>query len=500
MRKYIVVSALTATLVTVGLVLIAKKAGWLHSGTFRIEQVQQTPVQSALYTLDDKGNPIPLDFTATAEKVTNAVVHIKSTQTAQASRQGQMPEDYFGGNDLFERFFGPQFRFETPEPRDRSGAGSGVIISDDGYIVTNNHVISNADEIEVTLNDNRSFKAKLIGTDPTTDIALLRIDADKLPNLVFSNSDNVRVGEWVMAVGNPFNLNSTVTVGIVSAKARNINILREQQHAIESFIQTDAAINPGNSGGALVDLDGRVIGINTAIASPTGSYSGYGFAIPSNIVSKVVQDFIEYGSVQRGFIGAMIRSVDNALAKEQGLKIIQGVFVENVVEDGAADKAGIKAGDVITAVNEKPTNTASALLEAIGRQRPGDKLKITVNRKGDVRNYDVVLKNQSGSTERIREELSTFSENLGADLATISNQRAEDLEISGGVEIKKLKPGKLRRQTTIKEGFIITHVNDKPIRSVKELDLALSGKKGGVMLSGIYPGENGQYYYAIGLE
>jgi len=505
MKKYILISGVTALLVTGGLLLAARYFGWIGSRSIKIEHVSQNPVRGAMFTLNQDGEIVPLDFTRTAEKVLHAVVHIQSTQTQAArggARGGSPFEDFFGGDDLFERFFGPQFRFEGPgNPRDpqlRMGSGSGVIISADGFIITNNHVIADADDIEVTLNDNRNYKARLIGADPTTDLALLQIEEKGLPTLTFMNSDEVRVGEWVMAVGNPFNLNSTVTAGIVSAKARNINILRDQ-FAVESFIQTDAAINPGNSGGALVDLEGRLIGINTAIASPTGSYSGYGFAIPANIVKKVVEDLAEFGTVQRGFIGAVIRNVDNQLAREKNLDVLRGVYVDSLVSGGAAEQAGIRAGDVIVAINQSEVHTNSELLEMIARHRPGDKLSVTVNRGGKHKAFQVILNNRDGNTSTVRNEGVALKEKLGADLATLSRERGQKLGIEGGVEVRKLHPGKLRKETNMRDGFVITRVNGRGVSSVDELEKALSGKEGGVMLEGVYPDASGTYYYAFGM-
>lgn len=503
MKKYILVSAVTAVIVSTLIWLAVQHFGLTGSSVLRVEHVSQTPVRGAMFTVNAEGDLVPLDFTRTAERVIDAVVHIKASQTVAANSRsrGRNPMDDFFGDDLFERFFGPQFRFESPGPREpqvRMGTGSGVIISVDGYIITNNHVIADADDIEVTLNDNRNFKARLVGVDPTTDLALLQIEADGLPTLTFMNSDEVKIGEWVMAVGNPFNLNSTVTAGIVSAKARNINILRDQ-FAVESFIQTDAAINPGNSGGALVDLEGRLIGINTAIASPTGSYSGYGFAIPSNIVRKVVEDLAEFGTVQRGFIGAVIRSVDNDLAREKKLDVVRGVYVDSLVAGGAAEAAGIKAGDVIVAVNQADVNTNSELLEMIARHRPGDKLSIRVNRGGSLKTFTVVLNNRDGNTARIKEESSSLKEKLGAELATLPKERAKKLEIPGGVEVKKLGPGKLRKETGMKEGYIITRVNGKEVTQVQDVERILEGHQGGVFLEGRYADVPGVVYYAFGL-
>ncbi|KAB2821325.1 MAG: trypsin-like serine protease, partial [Paludibacter sp.] len=305
------------------------------------------------------------DFTVAAELTVNAVVHVKVKSEVQVSQ--------FGGRDqLFEYFFGPQFRQQQPQIRE--GAGSGVIISEDGYIVTNNHVIDKSKEIEVVLNDKRTYSATVVGADPNTDIALLKIDEKNLPYIIFGNSDSLKVGEWVLAVGNPFNLTSTVTAGIVSAKARNINILNSAM-PIESFIQTDAAVNPGNSGGALVNQRGELVGINTAIASRTGSYAGYSFAVPTTIVRKVVDDLKEFGEVQRALLGVVITTVTADVAQDYNLGKIEGVYVDNVSDNGAAKEAGIRSGDVIIAVGNKKVNTNAELQEAVSQYRPGDDVK-----------------------------------------------------------------------------------------------------------------------------
>lgn len=476
-----------------------------NSSTIQIQHINNSPSKSAVYTVDENGEIIPLDFTVTAEKVIDGVVHIKSTQIGGNSFQSQSApnpfKDFFG--DEFEQFFGPQFKFENPNSRQRSpariGTGSGVVISDEGYIVTNNHVISDADDIEVTLHDNRTFKATVIGTDPSTDLALLRIKADDLVVVPFVNSDEVKVGEWVMAVGNPFSLNSTVTAGIVSAKGRNINILKEQ-YAVENFIQTDAAINPGNSGGALVNLSGGLIGINTAIASPTGAYSGYGFAVPTNIVQKVVEDLIQFGTVQRGVLGIMIRTVDGNFAKEKGLNLTQGVYVDSLMNNSAAGKAGVKAGDVITKVNDKTVNNSPELQGMIARYRPGEKVKLTIDRKGKVKDIEVILNNRNGNTELATKDTREIIKILGAELEDVDKKLAKQLNIDGGVKVKKLYAGKLRKSTQMREGFIITHADGHAVKSVDDLAEILENKKGGVMIEGVYEDLPGEYYYAFGLD
>lgn len=476
-----------------------------NTNTIQIQHIDSSPSKSAVYTVDENGKVVPLDFTATAEKVIDGVVHIKSTQIGGSSFQSQQApnpfRDFFG--DEFEQFFGPQFKFETPNGRQRSparvGTGSGVVISDEGYIVTNNHVIADADDIEVTLHDNRTFKATVIGTDPSTDLALIRIKADDLRVVPFVNSDEVKVGEWVMAVGNPFSLTSTVTAGIVSAKGRNINILKEQ-YAVENFIQTDAAINPGNSGGALVNLNGGLIGINTAIASPTGSYSGYGFAVPANIVSKVVEDLIQYGTVQRGVLGIMIRTVDGNFAKEKEIDLTQGVYVDSLMANSAAGKAGVKSGDIITKVNGKIVNTSSELQGMIARYRPGEKVTLTVNRKGKIKDIEVILNNRNGNTNLASKDTRKVIKILGAEFENVDKKLAKKLNIDGGVKVTTLYAGKLRKSTQMQEGFIITKVDGQKIKSVDEMVKILENKKGGVMLEGIYEDLPGEYYYAFGLN
>lgn len=473
--------------------------------SFRIEHISGTPVVGAAYTLNKEGEVIPLDFTEVAKRVMPAVVNIKSTQIKRLQNNYYRSDPYkeFFDDEIFKHFFGPDFRYESPNPQNRGpqarvGTGSGVIINEDGYIVTNNHVINEADDIEVSLEDNRVFKAAVIGTDPSTDLALLQIKANNLPYLPLVNSDEVEVGEWVLAVGNPFNLNSTVTAGIVSAKGRNINILQDQS-AIESFIQTDAAINPGNSGGALVNLRGGLVGINTAIASPTGVYTGYGFAVPSNIVSKVVSDLRKYGMVQRGYLGIMIRSVDGNLAREKDLEVNQGVYVDSITTKSAAGEAGVKVGDVILKVDDSDITTSAELLEIIGRHHPGDKITLKINRKGKEMEFRVTLRNEDGKEKMEERDSKEILNILGVELAEIDRNTARKLELEGGIQVTKLYNGKLKRHTDIKTGFIITRVDGKPVTSLEKFIEYMENKKGGVMIEGVYEDYPGKYYYAFGL-
>ncbi len=462
------------------------------SKSVTVEHVNRMPSAAANYIPSADGTP--LDFTETAAKVVDAVVHIKSTQArsnAQNSREIPAP---------FRDFFGDEFFRDNPGNRPQVGSGSGVIFNADGYIVTNNHVIDNASDIEVTLHDNRTYKATVVGADPNTDLAVIQIKEENLPYLPFVDSDEVKVGQWVLAVGNPFSLNSTVTAGIVSAKGRNINILRER-FAVESFIQTDAAINPGNSGGALVNLAGGLVGINTAIASPTGSYSGYGFAVPSNIVSKIVEDLLEFGQVQRGVLGVMIRSVDGNLAREKALDLNNGVFVDSLLENSAAGEAGVKPGDVIISAEGVPTKTASKLQEVIALRRPGDEISLKVNREGKEMAFKVKLNGSLGNkVVAANKEARDLSSRLGVQLETLPEDVAQKLNIEGGVRVKQLFAGKLRRDTNMREGFIITKVDGRTVTSVEEVEKLLQNKTGGVMLEGVYEDQPGQHYYAFGLS
>jgi len=429
--------------------------------------------------IPQEANQVP-DFTYAAEKAIHAVVHVKTKSTRSYSYN---PFFFFWG--------------ERPdmEPEPQMGFGSGVIISTDGYIVTNNHVIDKSEEIEVVLNDRRSFTAKVIGTDKDTDLALIKIEAKDLAVVPYGNSDDLKLGQWVLAIGNPYNLTSTVTAGIVSAKARNINILSDRRTAIESFIQTDAAVNPGNSGGALVNTRGELVGINAAIASTTGSYVGNSFAIPVNIVKKVVGDLTEYGAVQRAVLGVEISEITQELAKEKKIDKLEGVYVGGIRENGAALDAGIKEGDVIMSVNNVPVNSPSELQEQISRYRPNDKVNVLIRRDNKDKMFSVTLRNMSGNTQIVKKGETTSV--LGASFEEISQDDKRELGIKYGVRVVTLEPGKLLK-SGVKEGFIITHVNNKPVSSVDELENFLSKTKGGVLFEGIYP-DGMKAYYAIGM-
>ena len=446
----------------------------------KIVEVESRP--AALFTRNPATPETNADFTIAAEKAIHSVVHVKT----KAMRES------YSYNPFYEFFFGER---QPSQPQPVMGYGSGVIISDEGYIVTNNHVIQGMDNIEVVLNDRRSFEAEVIGTDRSTDLALLKIDTEDLVPLKFGNSDQLKLGEWVLAVGNPYNLTSTVTAGIISAKARNINILQDQL-AIESFIQTDAAVNPGNSGGALVNTFGELVGINTAIASRTGAFSGYSFAIPASIVKKVTSDIKEFGTVQRAILGVSIEDVSQELAKEKKFKNLNGVYINGIRDGSAAKEAGIKEGDVILSVNKVPTNTTSALQEQISRYRPGDKVEVIVIRDNKEKPFSVVLRNMGGNTDIVqRDEIISA---LGASFIPASSEELSRLNIKNGVKVASLTRGKLS-QAGVKEGFIITKINTTSVNTIEDIKNILSKiKKGGVYIEGIYP-DGVAAYYAFGL-
>jgi serine protease Do len=443
--------------------------------TVRIQE--EHPMQYVGLSPGQEGN-LP-DLTYAAENSVHSVVHIM-TQSVRGS--------WYGGNPFLE-FFGYRYR---QEPQIAQGFGSGVIISEDGYIVTNNHVIEDAQKIVVGLNDKREFEARLIGRDPNTDVALLKIDTEELPYLTYGSSNDLKLGEWVLAVGNPFYLNSTVTAGIVSARARNLGINQEQL-SIESFIQTDAAVNPGNSGGALVNQRGELIGINTAIASQTGSYAGYSFAIPVTIVKKVVEDLKEFGEVQRALLGVSISDVTAEIAKKNNLEKIEGVYVGDVSDNGAAKEAGIKPGDVILSISGVKVNSGAELQEKISQFRPGDDVKIVIKRNNSEKQFTVTLRNKHGDTQIVRDNVTV----LGAEFEEISINDKERLDLSYGIKIIHLNRGTLK-DAGLKEGFIITNVNKKPVYEVNDLKREIENARGGILIEGVYPnGENVYYVFGI---
>lgn len=423
-----------------------------------------------------------MDFTQAVERSIDAVVHVKTKEFRE-----------YAVNPLYEFFFGDQ---PSGEPPPILGFGSGVIISGKGYIVTNNHVIAGSDEVVVVLNDKREFTATVMGADPTTDIALLKVDGGDLRPLKFGNSDALKLGEWVLAIGNPYNLTSTVTAGIVSAKARGeMGIMRRQEFGIESFIQTDAAVNPGNSGGALINTQGELVGINTAIASRTGAFSGYSFAVPVSIVEKVVTDLIEYGEVQRAILGVNITTVTAELAEAMDIDAIEGVYVSNVRPEGAARQAGIKEGDVIISVDDTRVNSSAQLQETVSQYRPGQEVQVIVKRDGKLKQFEVVLRNLEGNTEFVKK--SDVIEVLGASFEPISDREKQTLGINKGVKVTSVKPGKFMK-VGIEKGFVLTSVNKKPVGSVKDITDILKNSEGGIIIEGLDQ-KGSRAYFAFGM-
>lgn len=422
-----------------------------------VEQESRFAMPTALF---DSKPAQPVDLTGAAESSIHAVVHIKSTQLGKTQTVTQMP-------DIFDFFFGDGMgRQQQVRTQPRVGFGSGVIISKDGYIVTNNHVIDGADEIDVKLNDNREFKGRLIGTDPNTDLALVKIDGDDFPTIPIGNSDALKVGEWVLAVGNPFNLTSTVTAGIVSAKARSLGVYNG---GIESFIQTDAAINQGNSGGALVNARGELVGINAVLSSPTGAYAGYGFAIPASIMTKVVDDLKEFGAVQRAILGISGYDLGDERTKDKDLGTVEGVYVAEVTDGSGAKAAGIETGDVIVKIAGKKVHNMAELQENLALHRPGDKVEVSIMRNKKEKTLDVTLKNMQGNTEVVKKfDLSM----LGAAFKPISDDVKRHLGVSYGMQVTGVENGKFA-EAGIKKGFVILKINGNKIANEEDLAEAL---------------------------
>lgn len=437
-----------------------------------------------IYTASATENTYP-DLSYAAERAVKAVVNIEVTKEVASSRS----------MDPFFFFFG------MPEgmgsKRETQAGGSGVIISSDGYVVTNNHVTEGAKQVKVKLADGRAFDAQIIGSDPSTDVALLKIEAKELPTIPFGSSDDLRLGEWVLAIGYPMGLQSTVTAGIVSAKARSLGAI-DNRYGIESFIQTDAAVNPGNSGGALVNSRGELIGINTIIKSSTGSYVGYSFAVPETIVRKVVVDLKESGVVQRAVLGITFRAIDqqfiDQMGDDTGIDKVGGVYVASVVEDGSAAKAGIRKGDIIITIDGLAVNDSATLLEQIGKRRPGDKIEVGIVRNDKKMTLSVTLQNRTGEAKLLSREDVDVSETLGGRFATASAKLCKELDIRGGIQVTKISEGGLMQRARIKEGFIITHINDKTITSVDDLDKLTDKIRS---IDGIYPNGRASSYTII---
>jgi serine protease Do len=492
-----------------GLLTSAVLGGGVAVGGYKLLEPERPVVPQAVtdpnmrYTSELRSSayvvPEGLNFVAAAATVTPAVVHVMTEYAPQHNESAQMQMDpflrqFFG--DQLEQFHG---RGQMPQGGGQ-GSGSGVIIAANGYIVTNNHVIEKASKITVVLDDKRKYDAELVGTDPTTDIAVLKVKADNLPFIKYGNSDEVKVGQWVLAVGNPFNLNSTVTAGIVSAKGRNINILRREDNmSVESFIQTDAAVNPGNSGGALVNLNGDLIGVNSAIASQTGSYVGYSFAVPSSIVSKVVDDLLKYKVVQRALLGVGIREVDATLASEKKLNTLNGVYVMNFTKNSAGAAAGLKEGDIITQINGVAVNTSSQLQEQVARFRPGDKIKVTYLRGDKPYNTTAELRNSTGTTSVVRELPADAAISYeGAKFVPVPAREQRMLDIEGGAKISGVR-GSNFKETGIADGFIITRIDKNVVTKPADVQRYLEAARdnSGALVEGVYP-DGRKAYYPIG--
>lgn len=495
------------------LAIVAISAGTTLAVLFAYQRMNQQPVSiqpmngkiPANYVgLFDSNNTIPgqpVDFQQAAMASTPSVVHI-TTVIGKNAASNNLPQrrnpfaDLFG-DDFFKDYFdGPQMR-TVPQ----RASGSGVIISEDGYIVTNNHVIEEADDIKVTLSNKKSYSARLVGTDPSSDLALIKIEEKGLPFLLYGNSDQVKIGQWVLAVGYPLNLETTVTAGIVSAKARTLGLnARRSNTPIESFIQTDAAVNQGNSGGALVNTNGELVGIVSAIASPTGAYAGYSYAIPVNIVKKIINDLLQFGSVQRAYLGIVFLpdTAPDSEKEKLGYKEGQGVLVRDVAKDGAMASSGIKSGDYITQINGVKVTTGSEMVEQVAGYKPGDKISVSYSREGKEYKTQIALKNKAGTYDVVR---STLLDGLGGDFVTLDKKKAAEYEVSGGVIVKQIKEGGLiDKQTKMRDGFIILKVNGQEVKSVEDLSSAMGRGYSRVMLEGFYPGYEGVYTYVIEME
>jgi Do/DeqQ family serine protease len=470
-KKFVFAILLSATLggavALVGYKTLVPQTPAYNSIQNRQEQVMKTVSSPYSETV-----PINLDFTVISANAVNSVVYIQSRYDNRAITKG-----------YYHYQQGPAI-----------ASGSGVIVSDDGYIVTNNHVVDNASEIDVTLEDNRSYTAKVIGTDPTTDLALIKIEEKNLNFIPYGDSDKVVVGQWVLAIGNPFNLTSTVTAGIISAKARNIGILRENNNnlQIESFLQTDAVVNPGNSGGALINTDGNLVGINTAIASSTGSYTGYSFAVPINLVKKVMDDLLEFGVVQRGLLGIQIRDVSAQLSKAENLHVTEGVYVSEVMKDGGAEDAGIKAKDVIIAINGKKVRNSSQLQELVAIHRPGDKVEVLLLRDGTEKTIKATLHNTGGTTAVVEKAPELTID--GSVFEEVSGSEKARLNIDGGAKLIEIGAGKWE-EAGIEEGFIVTHIDKQRVISVDNLRRIMASKSNErVIFLGVFPDGTKSYY------
>jgi Do/DeqQ family serine protease len=479
----------------------------IRKGPAAFEQTTESgkmPVNYAGFTGAISDGAGPVDFTKAAEASVQAVVHIK-TKTAAKKVSNELPKIRNRNGGSIDNFFDQFFDFGPQIIPEQQASGSGVLIAEDGYIVTNNHVISDggegvAEEITVTLHNKKSFKARLIGRDPSSDLAVLKIDGTGFPFMIYGNSDNVKLGQWVMAVGYPLTLETTVTAGIISAKGRTIGInSRQSRTPVEAFIQTDAAINQGNSGGALINTDGQLIGINSAILAPNGTYAGYGFAIPVNISRKIVNDLIQFGNVKRGFLGISyipIESENEKEVKKAGIADGQGVYVSAVPSDGAASKAGIKKGDVITKVNSNIVANGLEMSGQIAQFKPGDKVPVVYTRGGKEYTANVELKESAGKLDIV--EAATINQRLGGILENLSKTKAESYNIDGGVVVKSITSGGALARARMEEGFVITSVNGREVKNIEDLTKLITSNN--VRLEGFYPGYDGTYTFPLNLN
>jgi len=484
----IAVSAVTSL---TAVMIYAKFAAPRQSSSFSGNQL---PANYAGFFDDLPGGRGPIDFEQASSAAIPAVVHIKAkTNPVQTNQQRRRnPFSDFFGDEFFDEFWG----FNNPN-QPQTASGSGVFISEDGYIVTNNHVIEGANEVTITLSNKKQYKAKVVASDPNTDLAVIKVEGNGFPFLVYGNSDDVKVGQWVLAVGYPLTLETTVTAGIISAKYRYLGVNQRKakpgSNTVESFLQTDAAVNQGNSGGALINTNGQLIGINSAIASPTGAYAGYSYAIPVNIVKKVVEDLIKFGTVQRAFLG--IRPAANGDDNtDSDIKEGDGVEIGEVLANSAAEQGGLKKGDKIIKLDNKVVSTWTELTGTVASYAPGQKINVTYIRNGKEQTAVLTLKNSAGNTDIVQ---SSILDKLGVDLSTLDKSTATKYGIEGGVEIKAVSDGIISDQTTIKKGFIIIKAGNKPIKSKEELKAALEAAGNSIVIEGIYPGYEGIYQYAL---
>lgn len=476
MKKNFVILFLSVVLSTVAATIISGYLNFNPDRYFHNPEERSSTLRQVV--LEHQNFP---DFTYAAETCVDGVVFVKVVKR-EKNREASILEHFFGYGNPYSM------------PRESVGSGSGVIISPDGYIATNNHVVANGEQIEVTLNDNKTYKAKLVGADPVTDVALLKVEAENLPVIPFGDSDSLRLGEWVLAIGSPFNLRSTITAGIVSAKGRSLPDM-SGEFKIESFIQTDAAVNPGNSGGALVNTKGELVGINTAIASNTGSYTGYSFAVPVSIVKKVVDDIKEFGTVQRAMLGISMTELTQELAALAGMKgDFSGVYIAELNKGGAAYKAGVREGDVLVAINGKKMKNPSEVQAAVNSYKPGDKIELLVCRDGKESVYEAELQGEAvavAATDSIEATV------MGATLAEADKQILAKLRLRGGVQVVDLDKGKFK-DAGVRKGLIITHINQTPVATLKEALEIINNARRGMLIEGVY--SNGDvYYYGVGV-